>query len=179
MNLLFRLLHLLFAHRFRPAAGPLDEVVTPFRVWPTDLDLNRHMNNGKYLSVMDVARVDLMLRSKLIGTLKRARTYPLVASQSIRYRRALHLFGRFEVRTRVLGWDDRFVYLQQSFVARGELAASAVVKAIFLHAERGRVEPAELFGLAGIQGDELELPGWVTDWVASEDAAWEAAGGLS
>ena len=32
------------------------------RVLPNDLDLLWHMNNGRYLSLMDQGRVDLMVR---------------------------------------------------------------------------------------------------------------------
>jgi acyl-ACP thioesterase len=46
MNLLLRLLKLLLCAPFRPKLGPLDEGRAAFRVWPTDLDLNFHMNNA-------------------------------------------------------------------------------------------------------------------------------------
>jgi acyl-CoA thioesterase FadM len=174
MNLFFRLLHLLLFSRTRSRAGVLDEVVTPFRVWPTDLDVNRHMTNGKYLSILDLGRVDLMLRSELFGVLRREGIYPVVASQTIRYRRSLPPFARFGVRTRVLGWDDRFIYLQQSFERSGEKVASAIVKGIFLRKSGGRVAPAELFQLMELSADEPVLPAWVGDWVESEDAAWDA-----
>src|SRR6185503_3961101 len=29
------------------------------RVWPNDLDLNIHVNNGRYLTLMDLGRMDL------------------------------------------------------------------------------------------------------------------------
>ena len=152
----------------------VEEVETPFRVWPTDLDVNRHMNNGKYLSIMDLGRVDLMVRSGLHRAVRRAGMYPVVASQTIRYRRSLEPFQRFELRTRVVGWDERFLYVQQAFVAGGEVKAAAVVKGLFLRESGGRVLPREVVALAGIDDDALELPGWVTDWVASEDRAWDS-----
>lgn len=34
----------------------LDASVVGFRVWPTDLDINLHMTNARYLSVMDAGR---------------------------------------------------------------------------------------------------------------------------
>ena len=36
-----------------------------FRVWFHDLDPFRHMNNGRYLTLMDLGRTDLMVRSGL------------------------------------------------------------------------------------------------------------------
>ncbi len=172
MNLFFRLLHLLLFSRTRSRVDVLDEVTTPFRVWPTDLDVNRHMTNGKYLSILDLGRVDLMLRSGLFGVLRGEGIYPVVASQAIRYRRSLPLFARFGVRTRVLGWDDRFIFLKQTFERSGEKVASAVVKGIFLRKSGGRVPPEELVQLMGIEMSGSTLPEWVGQWVESEDAAW-------
>ena len=175
MNLFFRLLRVFLLRAFRPRLHVLDDAVTTFRVWPTDLDVNRHMTNGKYFSVMDVARVDLMVRSGLIGPLRTAGIFPLVASQTLRYRRALAPFARFQVRTRMLGWDERFLYVQQTFERGGEAVASAIVKGIFMRKSGGRVLPAEVLRLAGLSGDERRLPDWVCQWVESEDAAWEHA----
>ncbi len=66
MNLFFRLLRLLLTARWRGRLGPLDESVLKLRVWPVDLDVNLHMNNGRYLSVMDLGRVDVILRTGLL-----------------------------------------------------------------------------------------------------------------
>ena len=52
--------------------GPLDESVIHARVLPTDLDLNLHLNNGRALTLMDLGRVDLMLRMGVVGELRRA-----------------------------------------------------------------------------------------------------------
>lgn len=175
MNLLFRLLHLLVFFRRRARVQPTDEVSTPFRVWPTDLDLNRHMNNGKFLSIMDLARVDLMLRSGLAPAIREAGLYPLVASQSIRYRKSLGLFTRFSVRTRVIGWDDKFIYLRQVFEVKGEKRAAAVVKGIFMRKSGGRVPPGDVVALAGVPDDAIELPDWVDGWIEAENELWAEA----
>ena len=63
MNLYLRLVWLYARSRFRSRLAPQDTAVTPFRVWPSDLDTLWHMNNGKYLSIMDLGRMDLMMRS--------------------------------------------------------------------------------------------------------------------
>ena len=62
MNLLVRLVWLLLSHRRRGPISIWDQAVTPMRVLPNDLDLLWHMNNGRYLSLMDQGRVDLMVR---------------------------------------------------------------------------------------------------------------------
>ena len=37
-----------------------------FRVLPTDLDVNLHMNNGRFLQIMDLARIDWLLRTGIL-----------------------------------------------------------------------------------------------------------------
>ena len=60
MKLYLRLLHLWLLGRRRSRVSVMGPVRTPFRVWPTDLDLLRHVNNGVYLTIMDIGRLDLL-----------------------------------------------------------------------------------------------------------------------
>ncbi len=164
MNLWFRLLYTLLAAPFRRRVDPLGPCRTAFRVWPTDLDALGHMTNSKYLAWLDLARLDLMLRSRLAGELRRRGWYPVVANQTIAYRRALNLFARVEVETSILGWDDRCLYLEQRFLAGGEVAAHAIVRGRFLKVGGGKVPVADLLTLAGAEADARTLPAWVQDW---------------
>lgn len=63
MNLLIRFALTLLAAARRGGLGLPDESHLAMRVWPTDLDVQRHMNNGRYLSLMDLGRMDLLVRS--------------------------------------------------------------------------------------------------------------------
>ena len=68
MHMLFRtLLHVLFLSRRKPDLGHDDVARTRFITLPTDLDINRHMNNGVYFSIMDVARFDMLVRNGVFG----------------------------------------------------------------------------------------------------------------
>ena len=136
MNLLFRLIwQLLFGARRSPVP-PLGPCRTPYRVWPSDLDVLMHVNNGVYLSMMDLARVDLMQRSGLMREVNARGWYPVVTAQTIQYRRSLKLFERFEIVTRVLAWSDKAILLEQRFERGGETVAHASSAAAFSH---GRV----------------------------------------
>jgi hypothetical protein len=58
------------------------------------------------------------VRIGLIGKALKANGWGLVvAGASVRYRARIRPFQRFELRTRVVGWDDRFVYIEQGDVA--------------------------------------------------------------
>jgi acyl-CoA thioesterase FadM len=160
VNLLVRLLWLLLAARFRSRCHVLGPVRTPFRVMPTDLDVLRHMNNGIYLSLLDLARTDLLLRSGLFRPVRERRWYPVVTAESIRFRRSLTLFQRFHVETRVLGWDDRSVYLEQRFLRGEEVVAAAFIAGRFLGPE-GSVTPGEVLALAGLDATTPhDMPAW-------------------
>ncbi len=131
MNRWLRLLWLMLTIRSRPRVPPLGPCRTPFRTWFTDLDVFRHMNNGIYLTIMDLARLDLMLRSGFWRKLKEQGWYPVVVAETIQFRRSLNLFKRFEIETRVLGWDEKAVLLEQQFWSDGDVVAHALVRARF------------------------------------------------
>lgn len=171
MNLYFRLLWLALVGRRRAPVPALGPCRTPFRVLPTDLDVLRHVNNGVYLSLMDVARVDLMNRAGLAGVLRARRWYPVVVAETIQFRRSLTLFQRFEIETRVLGWDDKAFVLEQQFVRGEEAIAAALVRARFLARDGGTVTPAEIVSASGEPVTRPEMPADAARW--NEDhAAW-------
>jgi len=172
MNRWLRLLWLMLVIRRRSRVSPLGPCRTPFRVWFTDLDVFRHMNNGMYLTIMDLARLDLMLRSGFWPKIKAAGWYPVVVAETVQFRRSLNLFERFEIETRVLGWDDKAVVLEQQFWRRGEVVAHALVRARFLRLAGGTVAPAELAPVVGFDPESPPLTGYAALWNA-EQADWK------
>jgi acyl-CoA thioesterase FadM len=170
MNLYLRLIRVVLAALFGRRIGMLDDSVVGFRVWPNDLDFNLHMNNGRYLTVMDIGRTDLMIRAGLVGTLWRRRWAPVLGGATIRYRRSLPAFGRYRLHTRLLGWDEKWLYLDQVFEdAGGATAAHAVVKAVFRRCG-GTVPTAEIAAALGWQGAAPKLPDYVLALRDGEDA---------
>jgi acyl-CoA thioesterase FadM len=164
MNLLLRLLWLLLTARRRPPAPVLGPCNRAFRVLPNDLDVLLHMNNGRYFSVMDLARVDLMARSALWPQLRARGWYPVVVRETMDFRRSLQVFDRYIVRTSVIAWDDKHILLAQVFVRDEVEVASALVKARFLKKSGGSVAIAELLALAGITQASPVLPESVQAW---------------
>lgn len=163
VNLFGRLLLVFLRWRRREPLGLWDTAVTPFRVVPSDLDVLGHMNNGKYLSLMDLGRMDLMLRSGFWAKVRAHGWYPVVAGQTITYRKSLNLAQRFELRTAVLGFDDRWIFMEQTFTSGDVVYAHAVVRARFLKQSGGSVSHDEIAELAGGYPD-LNLPEWLHGW---------------
>ena len=134
------------------------------RVWPGDLDELRHVNNGVYLSMLDLARYELLKRSGVWERMKAAGVYPVVAAQSIAYRKSLRLGQRFEIETRILGYDARAVYLEQRFVVHGEVYARAYIVGRFLRRGGGVVPMSELAANVGIDLEAHPAPQWLHEW---------------
>ncbi len=164
MNLYLRLLLLMATVRFRRRLGIWDTSHVTFRVNLTDLDVQRHMNNGRYLTLMDLGRMDLMLRSGFWRRLTGQGWYPVVAGQTITYRRSLQLGERFDLASRVMGNDDRWIYLEQVFRRDGQVVADAIVRARFLRRTGGSVPMDEVLALVSPLPEHLEVPAWVTQW---------------
>ncbi len=151
MNLYLRFLILILKRiRVSKRIDVFDSCRTKFWVQPLDLDLNFHMNNGRYLSIMDLGRFDLMLKSGIFWKLLAQGYYPVVVSESIRFRKSLKLFDGFELVTTMESWDEKNVFITQRFVQKGEAIATGFIKGRFQQRGRkGSIPTAKLFELTG------------------------------
>ncbi|WP_136708326.1 MULTISPECIES: acyl-CoA thioesterase [Agromyces] len=169
MHMLFRtLLHLLFLSRRKPDLGYRDVARTRFITLPTDLDINRHMNNGVYFSIMDVARFDMLVRNGVWKMMLDKGWYPVVASETITFRKSLGLWDRFTIESRLVGHDDKAVYMEQRFVrpdAKGEpeIYATGFIRARFLRRAGGTVPMSEIVEALGVT-DAHGIPEWLERW---------------
>lgn len=177
MNLYFRVLFVLIASLFRPKIA---DVLAPcslrLRVLPNDLDFHGHMNNGRYLTVMDLGRFDLILRSGLFAISLKQKSVPILASAKIRYRFPLKPFEPFDLVTRIVCWDGKWVYMEQRFVAvrgekAGDVAAVALLKASYYDRRHKRTVPTpELLHSLGIDRQSPPAPEHMRLWIEAEDA---------
>ncbi|MFN6978209.1 MAG: thioesterase family protein, partial [Gemmobacter sp.] len=89
------------------------------------------------------------------------------AGSSVRYRRRVRAFQRVTMVTRLIGWDARFLYLDQSMWREGDCTSQALIRSACTSAD-GIVPPARLAAAMGIGTDSPPLPGWVAAWSAAE-----------
>ncbi|MBI3607202.1 MAG: thioesterase family protein [Nitrospirae bacterium] len=162
MNLLFRMLKVLLAAVLGSRLAPLGESVVAFRVWPNDLDTNLHMNNGRYLTLMDLGRLDLMIRAGLGPVIVRRRWRPMVGTAVIRFRRGLAPFERYDLKTRIVSWDEKWFWIEQRFERGGELVAVGAVKGLFRN-PTGNVPTAEVLDVLGVT-EAPQIPDWILAW---------------
>lgn len=172
MNLWFRLLKVLILTFFRPRLTLTDVSMLRFRVWPNDLDINVHMNNARYLALMDLGRLDLIARGGMWRAVLQQRWQAVIGGALVRYRRPLKPFQRFTLMSRLLCWDDRWLYIEHRIESAHGPACLTLVRGAFL---RGGaiVPPAEVARAAGYDGPTPSVPDWVAQWRATDDNAFE------
>lgn len=175
MNLWFRLIWLLISQRFRDRlVPPFDISRLNFRAWPLDLDPNLHMNNGRYLVIADLGRMDLMLRGNLWSAAVKKGWTPILSGSLIRYRREIKPFQPFELLTRIIYWNDRNFVMEHRFIVQhhgqDDLAAIALVRGgLYDRKARRFVAPAEIFRLLGYEGPSPDAAADVAAFMAAED----------
>lgn len=136
------------------------------RVLPTDIDVLRHLNNGRYLSLFDLGRWDLLTRTGLVSAMTKKGWYAVVAAETITFRRSLELWQRFELETRLIGHDDRAVYLEHRALVGDEIYSRAIIRARILRRTGGTVPHDELFAAVGRPEGLPDIEPWVHDWAA-------------
>lgn len=167
MNLWFRVLRVIVLALWRKRLGLLDESRLSFRVWPTDLDINVHMNNARYLALMDLGRLDLIVRTGMARRVWTEKLQPVIGAALVRYRRPLAPFQPITLRSRLLAWDDKWLYIEHRLESGEVLACHAVVKGMLVGRDGG-VPPAELARTLGHDQDSPPVPDWVAHWSEAE-----------
>jgi acyl-CoA thioesterase FadM len=149
----------------RPLAplGVLEEDSLRMRVLPNDIDINLHMNNARYLNIMDYARTHLLARTRLLEHILNSRWRPLLGAAWVTYRRSLPLFSSFWLTSRIVCWDEKWFYIEQTFTGRHGLAAVGWVKGVLRDA-RGNVDPQRV--IEGVAPGTLSppMPDAITTW---------------
>lgn len=148
MNLYLRLLKVLFRIASSRRRHALEPSRLAFRVWPTDCDLNLHMNNGRYLTLMDLGRIHLIGQMRLLRPLLARRWMPVLGAAEINFIRPLKPLQRFTLTTRLVTWDEKYFYIEQRFTAAHQLCAVATVRGLFVGARRA-IPNADVLRLVG------------------------------
>ncbi|MEM1143259.1 MAG: thioesterase family protein [Pseudomonadota bacterium] len=168
MNLYLRLLLTLIFGVRRERLAPHQESNSSFRVLPHDIDVFGHMNNGRYLQIMDVARVQWMLQAGVLRAMRVSRWGATLGGNLIRYRHALKLFRRYVVRTRLVHWNERWFFFEHAFIdGDGRTVATGLSRAA-LRDRQGWVSTDVVVGAVAPGACTPPMPDAVTRWLAAD-----------
>lgn len=176
MNLYIRILIWLIKLLGRKPMDIMETSILRCHVWPSDLDVNMHMNNGRYLTIMDIGRLDIIARSGMFQKAMKNNFTPVLGSVQMRYRLPLICFQAYDLETQLICWDEKWAYIEQRFIIKngakaGAVAAIGLLKAGFYDTKNKiTVLPEDLFRLIEREGFKSPpMPEHFKAWTKAEE----------
>lgn len=166
MHMILRTLWVFLMRKGPGKARAFDETEITMRVLPSDLDLLMHVNNGVYFSFMDFGRWDMIFRNGSYDLAKKNGWYSVVAGETIKFKRSLKLWDKFQLRTRIVGHDEKYFFIEQKFFLKDQEMARGLVKVRFLKKTGGTVGVSEV--LRELKLEENHAPELSHDWAQLE-----------
>ncbi len=157
----------------RMDALPFDGThVSHHMCWPIDIDFNFEMNNGRVLTIYDIGRIPLAVRIGLLKVMMKRKWGFAMAGASVRYRKRILPFDKFEVHSRSVGRDDKFFYIEQTMWKNGEAASNILYRSAVTD-KNGLVRTQIVAEALDADDWNPKLPDWANNWVEAEDTrAW-------
>jgi acyl-CoA thioesterase FadM len=174
VSLYLRLLLTFWRAWRQPRIAIGDTIERTLRVLPNDLDVNGHMNNGRYLTIVDLLLVEYFVRTGFARVMWRRRWRPVAGGVLISYRRSLEPLQTYTVRFALEAADAHWNYMRFAFVRDGRVHAAGYVKGTAVGA-RGLVPNAESYAALDAAPPTPSLPDAVAHWLAAERAVMAQA----
>lgn len=173
MNLYLRLLLTLLRCWRLPRLAPGETLTRRLRVLPNDLDINGHMNNGRYLTLIDLMLVEYFVRTGFARVMVRNGWRPMSGGAIISYRRGLNPLQTYDLRFRLDASDDNWNYMRFEFVRDGRVHAAGYMKGAAV-ARGGLVPNVESYAAMNQAPLDHPLPQAVRHWLAAEQGVMAA-----
>ncbi len=126
--------HYLLSNRRRRPSGPsaiFQPVICSTRTALIECDYNMHKSNSTYFADLDIARSELLccLLASFLETRRRPSREDqakgsfgfALGAVSCHFKRAILPYQKYEMWTRILTWDDKWLYLVTHFVQAGRV----------------------------------------------------------
>lgn len=168
MNLWFRLIWALLRAWRLPAIEPGTVIERRLRVWPGDLDINGHMNNGRYLTIIDLMLVEYFVRSGFARVMVKAGWRPMSGGAVISYRKGLQPGQRYRLRFSLAGANEAWNFMRFEFLREdGTLCAAGYMKGAAV-GRAGLVPNRDSYARLGRVFEPGALPAAVEHWLQAE-----------
>ena len=137
------------------------------RVWLSDIDIYPELNNGRHLTLMDLGRYDVGLRTGLIKVLKQQNWGLMVAGNFTRYRHRILFLQKFQLHSQLIGYDDRWFYFYQQTIRKSKVHSAALVRTA-VTSKTGLVPTIKVAKVMNIPYSP-KIPEWVQNWIELHD----------
>lgn len=143
MNLIFRMIIIIFLARKKKCQKLLDQTSNTFRVWLHDLGWRNHLPNYRVYSFMELGRFDLWHGSKI--ALTGQYHIRMIGAQEFIYLKPMSVFKRFSMTSEIIAWDKKYFYFRHDFYCDENLVGIGLVKEACLKSGKV-VEPISIIG---------------------------------
>ena len=123
-----RLLTAIISARFRSSIDVKATSKIKFYVWFTDIDISM-MNHAAILTVMEMGRLDFMVRTGIFKLVNRKKWAIPGRALSVQFYRPLKMFQKAELYSKIAYVDEKWVYMEQEIMRKGKLVAFCLIKA--------------------------------------------------
>jgi acyl-CoA thioesterase FadM len=169
MNLYLRLIFTLLRAWRLPRFDVGTTLERSFRVLPNDIDINGHMNNGRYMTMVDLMLMEYFVRIGFAGVLIQQGWRPMSGGSFISYRRGLKPFQKYRLRYKIEASDEYWNFMRFEFLDGDKLCASGYMKGAAV-GRQGLVRNAESYAKLGMTVQANAIPESVQHWLAAEKA---------
>jgi acyl-CoA thioesterase FadM len=163
-----RITKLIVSSKRKSKCSYSDEGILKMRVMPGDIDVFGELNNGRFLTLMDFGRFDLAIRTGLLKFVRKQNWGLTVAGSTARFRYRLRLFQKFELHSKVIGHDDKWIYFHQKMIRKGKIHASALVRT-GVTSKDGIVKVEEVKKRMDQDLHIPILPAWAKAWIEADE----------
>lgn len=143
MNLFFRLLWMILFVKKQKLNHWSDFVSTKVRVGFSDLDLNGHLTNSRYLAFMDLGRLELIRTLDLIKPMLKKGWMPVLSTVNCSFIKEIPRGSLVDLRTSIVGFNKKYWFIRQQFYVNDKLYAQALCRGLFT-SKKGNVCPFEV-----------------------------------
>ena len=138
------------------------------RAWPTDMDMNLHVNNGRYLMLADLGRTHWVVRTGMLKIAREQKALPIVADAIAKFRRDIKAFQAFEIRTRLVGWDRKWGFVEHRFVREDRVIGVVAIRGVFKGPD-GPIDSEVFLAKLSPGTTSPALPDWAKDFHRSSE----------
>lgn len=163
----FRFLRIYWGTKVDPKFDINKESELKLRVRLQDIDIYPELNNGRYMTLCDLARTHMGLKVGLIQQLRKRKWALVMGGSSGKYRRRILYRHRFTIKTQIIYHDSRWLYFHQTFDREEKIHASFLMRAAVVD-KNGFIHPKDIYECLDMDYTPMEIPKWVASWLEAE-----------
>lgn len=134
-----------------------------------DIDNFLEMNNGRIFTLFDLGRTDFAIRTGLGKKLLSNRWGLVVAGSTIQYRKRVRLLHHVTIKTRLLAFDERWFYIEQTMWVKNKATCTALIRAGVTNLKTGKTLPTQtVMDALGYADVQMPPDAWVQAWINAD-----------